>query len=112
MNEKQFHIAVLAVGVVFTALFCFWVVPALIEDPDIIGGFAAGFVNPFSSGYSADVISCWVILAIWVAYEARSLGVKHGWWCVAVGVVPGVALGFAAYLVVRSGQVGERKQPS
>jgi len=49
MSERAF---------VFTPLFFVAVVPALMSDLDIIDAFAAGFVNPFSSGYSADVILC------------------------------------------------------
>ena len=72
------------------------------KQPDILAAFGAGFVNPYSSGYSADVIACWLILAIWVVYEAKSRSVRHGWVCLVVGVVPGVATGFAAYLLLRA----------
>lgn len=105
MTERQFHVVIIAVAVGFMLLFSVLVVPPLIENPDILGAFSAGFVNPYSSGYSADVIACWLILAAWVAYEAGSKGVKHGWLCLIVGVVPGVAVGFAAYLLVRSRQL-------
>ena len=108
MSERQFRIAIIAVALAFTALFCVVVVPPLIEKPDILGAFAAGFVNPYASGYSADVISCWIILAIWVAFEKKSRSVQHGWFCLVLGIVPGVAAGLAAYLLLRSGQVGER----
>ena len=105
VTERQFHIAVMAVASGFTALFALLVLPPLIEDPDIVGAFAAGFVNPYSSGYSADVIACWFILAAWVVFEAKSKGVRHGWLCLLIGVIPGVAVGLAAYLVVRSRQL-------
>ena len=107
MSDRSFRVAVIAVGLAFTALFSALVVPPLIDDPDILGAFGAGFVNPYASGYSADVIACWVILAIWIVFEARSRSVKHGWLCLVVGVVPGVAVGFAAYLVLRSNQIAE-----
>ena len=107
MSDRGFRVAVIAVGLAFTALFSGLVVPPLIDDPDILGAFGAGFVNPYASGYSADVIACWVILAIWIVFEARSRSVKHGWLCLVVGVVPGVAVGFAAYLVLRSNQIAE-----
>ena len=105
VNERQFHIAVILVGAAFAALFAVVVLPPLIEDPDIVGAFGAGFVNPYSSGYSADVIASWLILAAWVVFEANSKGVRHGWLCLLLGVIPGVAVGFAAYLVVRSRQL-------
>jgi hypothetical protein len=46
-------------------------------------------------------------LAIWIVFEARSRSVKHGWLCLVVGILPGVAVGFAAYLVLRSSQITE-----
>ena len=79
------------------------VVPPLIEHPDIIGAFAAGFVNPYASGYSADVFCCWAILLIWVIYEAPQ--VKYGWICLLLGIIPGVAVGFALYLLLRINQL-------
>ncbi len=108
MSERQFRMAIGAVALAFTALFCVVVIPPLIENPDVLGAFGAGFVNPYASGYSADVIACWLILAIWVVFEARSRSVKHGWLCLVLGVVPGVAVGFAAYLLVRSNQLVEQ----
>jgi len=96
------------VALAFTALFSVVVVPPLFEDPDIVGAFGSGFVNPYAAGYSSDVVACWLILAIWVAFEARSKAVKYGWLCLVVGVIPGVAVGLAAYLLLRSRQLGER----
>ncbi len=107
MTEKQFRVSILAVALAFTALFCVVVVPPLIDNPDVLGAFGAGFVNPYASGYSADVIACWLILAIWVAFEAKSRSVKHGWLCLVLGIVPGVAVGLAAYLLLRSNQLRE-----
>ncbi len=109
MSERQFRIAIIAVALAFTALFCVVVVPPLIDNPDVLGALGAGFVNPYASGYSADVIACWLILAIWVAFEAKSRSVKHGWLCLLLGIVPGVAVGLAAYLLLRSSQVGEHR---
>lgn len=107
MAESRFRIAIIAVALGFTGLFCAVVVPPLLENPDIVGAFGAGFVNPYASGYSADVVACWLILAIWVVYEARSRAVKHGWVCLVLGIVPGVAVGFAGYLLLRSKQLEE-----
>ena len=110
MNEQLFRAVIIAVALGFTALFSVIVVPPLIADPDIVGAFGAGFVNPYSSGYSADVIACWLILAAWVVFEATSKGVRHGWLCLVVGVVPGVAVGFAAYLLIRAHQLATRSE--
>lgn len=102
MNEKAFRISLAAVALAFTGLFCVLVIPAFIEDLDIVGAFAAGFVNPYSSGYSSDVIACWAILALWIAHEAKSVPAKYGALSLALGIVPGVAVGFAVYLILRS----------
>ncbi len=107
MTTSLFRILLWFSAIAFTVIFAVLIVPPLLEDFDVIGAFAAGFVNPFSSGYSIDVIVCWFILAIWIIHDAQSLGVRHGWWCLLMGVVPGVAVGFAAYLLIRQRQVRE-----
>lgn len=108
MSDSVFQTTIITAAAVFTALFAYWCIPALIADPNIIGAFAAGFVNPYSSGYSADVIACWVILSAWIVYERRTLGIGGGLWCIALGVVPGVAVGFALYLLLRMRRRPER----
>ncbi len=105
MSERIFRGLCLALALGFTAVFCGVVVPPLLDDPDVLGAFGAGFVNPYASGYSADVLFCWAILAVWVAHDATTRKVKHGWICLALGVVPGVAVGLALYLVLRSRQL-------
>ena len=105
MSESVFKVILVLAAVFFTGFFAVVVVPPLMEDPDIIGAFAAGFVNPFSAGYSTDVLVCWAVLAVWVVFEARQYGVRHGWVCLLVGVVPGVAVGFAGYLLLRARQL-------
>ncbi len=105
MTERLFRGLCLALAVGFAAVFCGVVVPPLLDDPDVLGAFGAGFVNPYASGYSDDVLFCWAILAVWVAYEATTRKVKHGWICLALGVVPGVAVGLGLYLVLRSRQL-------
>jgi Terpene cyclase DEP1 len=108
MTETPFKASIIAAAAIFTALFAYWCIPPFIENPDIVGAFAAGFVNPYSSGYSADTLACWVILSAWILYEARERGVRHGWVCILLGMIPGVAVGFAAYLLLRMRQLGGR----
>lgn len=105
MPESAFKSVVVCAAIFFTLFFIAVVVPPLIENPDIWGAFAAGFVNPYATGYSTDVLVCWVILAAWIAYEARTYSVRRGWVCLLLGVVPGVAVGFAAYLLLRATQI-------
>jgi hypothetical protein len=103
MNPKAFKLAVALVGVIFTTLFCAVVIPPFIAHPDIVAAFAAGFVNPFASGYSIDVLCCYLLLVLWIVYERSN--VKYGWICLVIGVVPGVAAGFALYLLLRTYQL-------
>ncbi len=95
----------IGVALAFSLIFCVVVLPPLFADPTIPGAFAAGFVNPYAAGYSTDVIFCWFALAIWVVHEARTYSVRYGWVCLALGVVPGVAVGFPLYLILRMTQI-------
>jgi len=105
MTEKTFHAALITIAVGFGLFFVFTVIPPLAQDWDLIGAIAGGFVNPFAAGYSTDVILCWFILALWVLHERRTLHIKYGWLCVLLGLVPGVAVGFALYLILRARQI-------
>ena len=110
MNEKLFKISLASIAVIFTIIFCVVVLPPLLQNPDIIAAFSAGFVNPYASGYSADVLLCWLVLAVWIVYEAKTLKVKHGWICLLLGMMPGVAVGFPLYLIVRMNQVRHEEE--
>ena len=105
MSTKTFQATVFVIALMFVVFFTFSVVPALVKDFDVIGAFAAGLVNPYSAGYSADVIACWLILVVWVIYEKTNLNIRHGWACLLLGIIPGVAVGFAAYLILRHWQL-------
>ena len=105
MNEKAFKLSIIVSALIFLAVFVFHTAPAALEQGDMVAAFAAGFVNPFAAGYSTDVIMCWFILLFWVLYEARTKAIKHGWLCVILGAVPGVAVGFTLYLLVRNAQL-------
>jgi len=112
MNESQFKAGVIISGLVFFAVFLFICMPALFElDGSLIENsitaFSAGFVNPFAIGFSVDATACWFILFFWVMYEAKTQKIKNGWICLLVGVFPGIAVGFAAYLLVRQKQINE-----
>lgn len=102
--QQKLLMAISVCAAVFLAVFFIVAVPATIADGDIIGAFAAGFVNPYAAAYSTDVFMCWAILACWVVYERTVHGVKHGWLALVLGAVPGVAFGFALYLFMRMSQ--------
>ena len=101
MTQTTFKALLILIALGFAAAFTIICVPPLLASGDVVGAFAAGFVNPFASGYSLDAISCWTVLAVWVIHEARTLGVRRGWIALLLGVVPGVATGFAVYLLIR-----------
>ena len=106
MSKTAFKTLVLLLGLGFAVAFGALCIPPLIDNPDLPGAFAAGFVNPYSSGYALDAICCWALLTVWVIYEARNHGIRHGWIAVLLGIVPGVATGFAVYLLLRLRQTG------
>jgi hypothetical protein len=105
VSPSLFRTFVVAIGVSFAAAFTYVVVPPLLDSGDIVGGFAAGFVNPYATGYALDTIACWCVLAVWVVYERSRYRVRHGWLALVLGVAPGVATGFALYLVLRMPQL-------
>ena len=105
MSETFFKRLLIAAAVFFSVFFAVVVIPPMVANPDIWGAFAAGFVNPYSSGYSTDVLVCWFVLAVWVVYEAKAYSIRHGWICLLLGIVPGVAVGFALYLLLRNKQL-------
>jgi len=112
MNESQFKAGVIISALVFFAVFLFICMPALFElngSPieNSITAFSSGFVNPFATGFSVDATACWFILFFWVMYEAKTQNIKKGWLCLLVGVFPGIAIGFAAYLLVRHKQINK-----
>ncbi len=104
MTLTVFRIVLVALGSTFAVAFMAICVPPL-QAPDVVGALAGGFVNPFATGYSLDTIFCWFVLGAWVVYEAKAHGIRHGWVALVLGVAPGVATGFAVYLLLRSKQL-------
>ncbi len=101
MSRRVFELLSLFVGAAFALFFVIVVLPPALESGDIVGAFAAGFVNPYAAGYSLDTILCGVILIIWILYERSQLGVRHGLWVIPLIFIPGVATAFGIYLVLR-----------
>ncbi|GAB5498798.1 MAG: hypothetical protein PsegKO_11090 [Pseudohongiellaceae bacterium] len=105
MNDKFYKAALALIAIGFSLVFSIVVVPPLIENPDVPGALAAGFVNPYAAGYSADVLFCWAALAVLIIYERKALSVKYGWVCLLLGLVPGVAVGMTVYFLIRHSQI-------
>ena len=112
MTQRSFISIVAAIGVAFTAAFAVLVMPSLLRDRSILDALSAGFVNPYATGFSLDTLSSWLVLTVWIIYEARASGIRHGWIAIALGLIPGTATGLAAYLILRTMQTGtERSLP-
>lgn len=104
MNKRTFIsiIAIIALG--FTIAFSVIVGPHLIQSLDVVGAITAGFVNPYASGFALDTLTSWLVLSVWILYEAKNKNIKHGWIAILLGLVPGTATGFACYLLLRTAQ--------
>ncbi|MDX1803879.1 MAG: DUF2834 domain-containing protein [Alcanivorax sp.] len=105
MSNLLFRRLLMLVALLFCAAFAWLVIPPLLANPDVMAAALGGFANPFAAGYSTDVILCWVVLAIWVVYERQHYHISGGWLALLLGVVPGVAVGFALYLLMRHRQL-------
>lgn len=81
--------------------------PHIIEQKDLSLVLSSGFVNPYATGYSIDLIATWLVLIVWVVYEYKAHRIKHGWVCILLGLVPGVVVGFASYLLLRHSQMSK-----
>ena len=98
MGARLAYGLVALIGIAFAIAFGGMVIPALPGDGwDIPGAFAAGFVNPYSSGYALDAIACGLILSVWVLHEKK----PWGWVAIPLAFAPGVATALAYYLIVR-----------
>lgn len=105
MSHSTYRGALWLMALGFAAAFAAVCVPPLLRNPDIVAAFAAGFVNPFAAGYALDAISCWLVLVVWIVHEAQTRNIRHGWIALVLGIVPGVATGFAVYLLMRGRQL-------
>ncbi len=103
----MYKLSLILLGTGFSIAFSALVLPAMWASGDVIGAFAGGFVNPYATGYALDAIFCWLILAVWIVYEAKKMNVRYGWIALILGVIPGVATGFALYLLIRMSQLKE-----
>jgi len=79
LTKSVFEGLVITLGALFALAFAVIIGPPLMASGDIIGAFAAGFVNPYATGYSLDAILTGLILIVWIIYERETLGVKFGW---------------------------------
>lgn len=92
MSQPRFEALVGALGAAFALAFG-------------VRAFAAGFVNPFSTGDSLDVFFCTGLLFAWIFYKRSALEIRHGWIAVPLSFAPGVATRFDVHLLIRSRQL-------
>jgi hypothetical protein len=76
MTRSFFEALALALGTIFAIAFFVIVIPPLAASSDIAGAFGAGFVNPFSTGYSVDAVLCGAILIVWIIYDKITLKIN------------------------------------
>ncbi|GAA3517360.1 hypothetical protein GCM10022234_10910 [Aeromicrobium panaciterrae] len=102
MTERIFRAGLITFAVVSTVLFAAIIPPALIDDGfDFWGGALHTFDNPYAAGVSIDVLLAYGVLASWVVYEAVSNHVRRGWIALLLGLVTGLTVALAAYLLIR-----------
>lgn len=106
MTDRSFRAVLVALAMTFTVIFAFLIPPASVRDGlDFWGGARDTFVNPYASGVSVDVLMAYAVLAVWVFHEARTRQIRRGWVALVLGLVTGVTVGLAAYLLIRSRQI-------
>lgn len=105
MTERHLLFSVGAIGMAFALVFSITVAPLLFRNLDPLGAIAAGFVNPYSTGFALDTLSSWLVLTVWIVHEARTLNIRYGWVAVLVGLIPGTVTGLAFYLILRTVQL-------
>lgn len=101
--ERLFWLAVASIAALFAGLFFTTVLPPILQSSDFVrGALLDGFVNPTARGYTLDTILTGCLVLAWIAYERAVKGVRNGWIAAILVFVPGVVVGLAAYLWLRS----------
>jgi hypothetical protein len=101
--DRLFWAAVGLIALTFAALFFTLVLPPIMQTSDFVrGALLDGFANPTARGYTLDTLCTGLVVLAWIAYERVRYGVRHGWIAALLVFVPGVVVGLAAYLWLRS----------
>lgn len=66
--------------------------------------------TPVSSFFAMDVIVSSVVLWVFVFFEGRRVGVRHGWAPILASLVVGVSLGLPLFLYLREGALERRNR--
>jgi len=105
VSDKLFKTILVLVIIGFTVFFFAYFLPPIIKNPDIAVILQSGFVNSYATGFSIDLIACWLVLILFVFYESKTRSIKYGWVCIILGLVPGVVVGWSVYLLLRNSQL-------
>lgn len=107
MPDTRFDWIVITLAVAFMAVLVVVAVPTFVDDGlDIVHAVDQAFVNPYSSAFTIDILFTYAIFFAWVVYEAQYRDVRHGWVALVLGLVIGVAVGLASYLLIRHKEIG------
>jgi hypothetical protein len=102
-GERLFWAAVGLIALTFAALFFTVVLPPVMQSSDFVrAALLDGFVNPTARGYTLDTLCTGLLVLAWIIYERAYKGVRNGWIAALLLFVPGVVVGLAAYLWLRS----------
>ena len=102
MPSTRFDRIVIGLAAAFVVALAVFVVPTFVDDHlDLAHAFDQALLNPYDTGFAMDLLFTYLILVTWVVYEAIYRDVRYGWIAVALGLLVGVSVGFAAYLVIR-----------
>lgn len=106
MSPRQFRAGLVVLAVAYTFLFIAIIPPALIDRGFDFWGMALDtFDTPSAAAVSSDVLLSYAVLALWVAYEAVTRKVRRGWVALLLGLVTGMTVALAAYLLIRTRSV-------
>lgn len=101
--ERLFWGAAGVIALTFCALFFTLVLPPVLHTSDFMrAALLDGFVNPTARGYTLDTLCTGLLVVAWIAYERVRYNIRHGWIAALLVFVPGVVVGLAVYLWLRS----------
>lgn len=107
MPQTRFDWILIALGAAFVLTLGIVALPTFLEDGlSLVSALEGSFANPYASGVAIDILFTYAVLAAWVIYEYQYRDVQHGWVALVLGLIIGVAVGLALYLLIRHKEIG------
>jgi hypothetical protein len=107
MPSTRFDWIVIALASAFVVALAILLVPTFVADNlDLVHAFDQALINPYATGFATDLLFTYLILFAWVVYEANYRDVRHGWVALVLGLLVGVSVGLATYLLIRHREIG------